>query len=81
MENVNTSRETTPLKKQESNLSTNPKDDNHTNKQTNKQTNKNNINNNREQESLFLYIINGLNSTIKRHRLTDWICKQDPVFC
>jgi hypothetical protein len=25
--------------------------------------------------------INGLNSTIKRHKLTDWICKQDQVFC
>jgi exonuclease III len=25
--------------------------------------------------------INGLNSPIKRHRLADWICKQDPSFC
>ena len=25
--------------------------------------------------------INGLNSPIKRHRLTDWLCKQDPTFC
>jgi exonuclease III len=25
--------------------------------------------------------INGLNSPIKRHRLTDWIDKQDPTFC
>jgi exonuclease III len=25
--------------------------------------------------------INGLNSPIKRHRLTDWIYKQDPTFC
>ena len=25
--------------------------------------------------------INGLNSTIKRHRLTDWLHKQDPTFC
>ena len=24
---------------------------------------------------------NGLNSPIKRHRITDWICKQDPAFC
>jgi hypothetical protein len=24
--------------------------------------------------------INELNSPIKRHRLTDWICKQDPAF-
>ena len=25
--------------------------------------------------------INGLNSPIKRHRLTDWIRKQDTAFC
>jgi hypothetical protein len=25
--------------------------------------------------------INELNSSIKRHRLTNWICKQDPTFC
>jgi hypothetical protein len=25
--------------------------------------------------------INGLNSPIKRHRLTHWICKQDPRVC
>jgi exonuclease III len=25
--------------------------------------------------------INGLNSPIKRHRLTDWLYKQDPTFC
>ena len=25
--------------------------------------------------------INGLNSPIKRHRLTDWLHKQDPTFC
>ena len=25
--------------------------------------------------------INGLSSPIKRHRLTDWIYKQDPAFC
>jgi exonuclease III len=25
--------------------------------------------------------MNGLNSPIKRHRLTDWLCKQDPKFC
>jgi exonuclease III len=25
--------------------------------------------------------INGLNSPIKRHRLTDWLCTQDPTFC
>jgi hypothetical protein len=31
MENTNARRETTPQKKQESNLSTNPKEDNHIN--------------------------------------------------
>jgi exonuclease III len=25
--------------------------------------------------------INGLNSPIKRHRLTDWLYKRDPTFC
>ena len=25
--------------------------------------------------------INGLSSPIKRHRLTDWLRKQDPTFC
>jgi exonuclease III len=25
--------------------------------------------------------INGLNPPIKRHRLTDWLYKQDPIFC
>jgi exonuclease III len=25
--------------------------------------------------------INGLNSPIKRHRLADWLHKQDPTFC
>jgi exonuclease III len=25
--------------------------------------------------------INGLNSPIKRHRLSDWLHKQDPTFC
>ena len=31
--------------------------------------------------SLISLNINGLNSPIKRHRLTDWIRKQDPTFC
>jgi exonuclease III len=31
--------------------------------------------------SLISLNINGLNSPIKRHRLTDWICKQDLAFC
>jgi exonuclease III len=31
--------------------------------------------------SLISLNINGLNSPIKRHRLTDWIHKQDPTLC
>jgi exonuclease III len=31
--------------------------------------------------SLISLTINGLNSPIKRHRLTDWLQKQDPTFC
>jgi exonuclease III len=31
--------------------------------------------------SLISLNINGLDSSIKRHRLTDWIYKEDPTFC
>ena len=31
--------------------------------------------------SLISLNINGLNSPIKRHRLTNWLHKQDPTFC
>jgi exonuclease III len=31
--------------------------------------------------SLISLNIKGLNSPIKRHRLTDWLHKQDPTFC
>ena len=31
--------------------------------------------------SLISLNINGLNSPIKRYRLTDWLHKQDPTFC
>jgi hypothetical protein len=31
--------------------------------------------------SLISLNINGLNSPIKRHRLTDWLHKRDPTFC
>jgi exonuclease III len=31
--------------------------------------------------SLISLNINGLNSPIKRHRLTDWLHKQDPTIC
>jgi hypothetical protein len=78
MENT-TRRETTLYKKQESNLlSTNPKEDNHTNiipPLTTKLTGSKN------QFSLITLNINGLNSPIKRHRLTDYVCTQDRAFC
>jgi hypothetical protein len=71
-------RETTPWKKQESNLfSTNPKEDSHTHiipPLTTKIIGSNN------HISLISLNINGLSSSIKRHRLTDWICKQNPAF-
>jgi exonuclease III len=31
--------------------------------------------------SLIFLNINGLNSPIKRHTITDWLCKKDPTFC
>jgi exonuclease III len=31
--------------------------------------------------SLISLNINGINSPIKRHRLTNWLHKQDPTFC
>ena len=31
--------------------------------------------------SLISHNINGLNSPIKRHRITDWIHKQNSAFC
>jgi exonuclease III len=63
---------------QESNLSTNPKEDSHTNiisTLTRKLTGSNN------HFSLLSLNINELNYPIKRRKLTDWICKQDPAFC
>jgi hypothetical protein len=64
-------------KKQESNPSTNLKEDNHMIKLptlTTKITGSNN------DFSLITLNINRLNSQIKRHRLTDWVCKQDTTF-
>ena len=79
MENSNTRKESTPQKKQENNLiSTKPKEDSHTNiipPLTTKIIGSNN------HFSLISLNIKGLNSLIKRHGLTDWICKQDPAFC
>jgi exonuclease III len=31
--------------------------------------------------SLISLSINGLNSPIKRHKLTDWLGERDPIFC
>jgi hypothetical protein len=77
MENSNTRRETTPQKNQESNLiSTNPKGDSH----RNNSTFNNKITGSTNHFSFISLTINGLNSPIKRHRITDWICKQDPAF-
>jgi hypothetical protein len=76
MENSNT--RTTPKKKQEINfLSKNLKEDNHRNLiplLTTKITESNN------HWFLISLNINGLHSPIKRHRLTDWISKQDSYF-
>jgi hypothetical protein len=75
MENTNM-RETMPYKKQEGNLSINPKEDNHTNiKITSKVTGSIN------HYSLIYFNIKGLKSPVERHKITDWICKQDPAFC
>ena len=77
MENINTRRETTPQKEQESNLlPTNSIEDNHTNIKIRSIIIGSNIH-----YSLISLNINGLNSPLKRHRLTDWIRKQDPAFC
>jgi hypothetical protein len=67
MENSNTRRETAPKKKQEINLTTNPKEDSHTNiilSLTTKITGSN------SHCSLISPNVNGLNSPIKRHRLS-----------
>ena len=70
--------ETTPQKKQESNPSTNLKEDSHKNRMPTLTTKIKGSNN---YFSLISLNINGLNSPIKRHRLTDWLHKQDPTFC
>ena len=70
--------ETTPEKNQESNPSTNIKEDSFKNRiptLTTKITGNNNY------FSVISLNINGLNPQIKRHRLRDWLYKQDPTFC
>ena len=75
----NTRTETTPYKKQESNPSTNQKEDIHKNRM---QTLTTKIIGSNNYFSLISLNINGFSSPIKRHRLTDWLQKQDPiVYC
>ena len=52
-----------------------------TNKQKKKHTHTNKITGFNNHWSLISLNINELNFPIKRHRLTDWIRKQDPAFC
>jgi len=78
MDTSNTRKETTPRKNLGINLSTNPKDDSHTNVipfLTIKITRKNN------KFYLISLIINGLSSPIRRYKLRDWINKVDRTFC
>jgi hypothetical protein len=77
-EKTNTRTEATPYKKQESNPSTNQKEDIHRNRMPNLKTKIIGSNN---CFSLISLNINGLYSLVKRHRLTDWLHKQDPTFC
>jgi hypothetical protein len=63
---------------QKSNPSTNQNEDSHKNRMptlTTKIIGRNNY------LSLISLKINGLSSPIKRHRLIDWLQKQDPTFC
>jgi hypothetical protein len=78
MGNNNTRKETTPWKKQESNLSTNLQEDSQMNTILPLPTK---VIGSTSHFSLISLNINGLNSPIKRHRSIDWIHKQDPTFC
>jgi exonuclease III len=65
-------------KAKKSNPSTKLKEDSHKNRiptLTTKITGSNNY------FSLISHNINGLNSPLKRHRLIDWLHRQDPTFC
>jgi hypothetical protein len=70
--------ETKPEKKQESNPSTNLKEDSRKKRIPTLITKIKRSNN---YFSLISLNINRLNSPIKRHRLIDWFHKQDPTFC
>jgi hypothetical protein len=66
-----------PQKNQESNLSTNLTKDNHKNRN---QTLTTKIAGSNNYFSLISLNINELNPPIKRHRLKEWLEKQDPTF-
>jgi hypothetical protein len=78
VENTTTRRETTPSKKQESNLTSNPKENSYMNRISTLITKITGSKNGFYLKSLNIH---GLNSPIKTHILIDWICKQDPAFC
>jgi hypothetical protein len=59
---------------------TNLKEDSHKNRMPRSTTTKKKIGSN-NYFSLLSLNINGLNTPIKRHRLTDWLHKQYPTFC
>jgi hypothetical protein len=75
------SRRKTPTKggylHQKSHLTTKLKEENHVHIMLPATTNLTGISN---LLSLISLIVNGLNSPITRHKLTGWICKDDPAF-
>ena len=77
MENTNTRRETNHQKKQENNLLINPKDS-HTNIIPPLITK---VTGSINHFILISLNINGLNSPIKIHKLTDWLHIENPTFC
>jgi hypothetical protein len=69
----------TPKKRQDINhLTTKPKGENYKNIMPPIKTNITETNNHL---SLISLNMNGLSSPLKRHKLIDWIHKQDPAFC
>ena len=77
MKNANTRRETIPQKNQETKLLTNQKEDSHTNIILPLITK---ITGSKNHFSLISLNIGEFNFPIKRCKLTDWICKQEPAY-
>jgi hypothetical protein len=78
-ENSNTRKVPAPKKGQDiKHLMPNPKAESHKHI---KLPTKSNISGTNSHFCLISLNINGLNSPIKRYKLTDWIHKQDPEFC